>query len=448
MSFVNQSVKTSLPRQEFSQKPKLHMTANLVKQIKKLHNQVGTLEWSGELITRETGTINDLDNWTVTAEDIFLVDVGTGGYTSYEVDKGSFKSADIVDLYEKFPGLLTGELKNHHIHTHHMMGSFFSGTDQENLEDRASVSNYFIMLIVDMKGLYIAKVAFKAKVVTPAINVTKSIEFFHNEDGYPGFSLAVNQPERTVETLVVMDMEVTHDQVAEEPGDWFDARFSLVKKTAQEETKKATTYTPSTFNKWPEKAYTPAVDKNKGRSTYRQPGPDEDAYDAMDYYEPGYTYNNDRKKKGVMDLTDDEWEKSQEEGKDYENIKLHAAYHLVNTVLNNNIKTDDYSSPIIEFGKHEQDSWKEMDDRTDELLMGIDINMEALYPGNTDEWALDTLKFLDDNIFERAKNNRMAVVFSRKLKAEIAKRRRTIKDEKTVSTYNSGFNTQNHGEWD
>ena len=44
------------------------------------------------------------------------------------------------------------------------MGVFFSGTDWSQLNDRALVSNYFMMLIVNSKGDMIAKVAFKAKV--------------------------------------------------------------------------------------------------------------------------------------------------------------------------------------------------------------------------------------------------------------------------------------------
>lgn len=98
------------------------VTEKLQKQIDFLHSRVGDKEWSGELITSEKGSINDLDGWEIIAEDIYLVDVGTSGYTAYEVDKGGFKAADIVDMYEKYPGLLEGTQKAHHIHTHHSMG--------------------------------------------------------------------------------------------------------------------------------------------------------------------------------------------------------------------------------------------------------------------------------------------------------------------------------------
>lgn len=105
-----------LEKLELLNKPTLVITEKLKNQIDYLHKKVGSAEWSGELITREEGKITDLDDWKIIAEDIFLVDIGTAAYTSYEVDKGGFKSADIIELYDKFPGLLDGSQKNHHIH--------------------------------------------------------------------------------------------------------------------------------------------------------------------------------------------------------------------------------------------------------------------------------------------------------------------------------------------
>lgn len=108
----------SLERLELSNKPTLIITERIKKQIDFLHGKVGSFEWSGELITSEKGTINDLDNWAITAEDIFLADIGTAGFTGYEVNKGGFKTVDIIELYDKYPELLEGEKKVHHVHSH------------------------------------------------------------------------------------------------------------------------------------------------------------------------------------------------------------------------------------------------------------------------------------------------------------------------------------------
>jgi hypothetical protein len=105
-----------LDRISLSNKPKLIITQKLQKQIDWLHKTCGSTEWSGELITREIGKITDLDNWTIIAEDIFLVDVGSPGFTGYSVNEGAFKAADITELYDKFDGLIEGTHKAQHIH--------------------------------------------------------------------------------------------------------------------------------------------------------------------------------------------------------------------------------------------------------------------------------------------------------------------------------------------
>ena len=118
----NYTMKRSLERLELSNTPTLIISKKLQKQIDFLHNKCGSVEWSGELITSETNTINDLDRWIIKAEEIYLTDIGNGAYTGYEVDKGGFKAVDIIELYDAFPGLLEGSKKTHHIHTHHNMG--------------------------------------------------------------------------------------------------------------------------------------------------------------------------------------------------------------------------------------------------------------------------------------------------------------------------------------
>ena len=110
--------KKSLERIELSSKPTVIITEKLQNQIKWLHAKNGSTEWSGELITREEGIITDLNSWKIYAEDIFLADIGTPGFTGYEVDKGSFKAVDIIELYDTYPELLEGEKKVQHVHTH------------------------------------------------------------------------------------------------------------------------------------------------------------------------------------------------------------------------------------------------------------------------------------------------------------------------------------------
>jgi hypothetical protein len=173
-----------------------------------------------------------MNSWKIYAEEIFLVDIGTSSFTGYEVDKGGFKAADIASLYDTYPGLLDGTLKNHHIHTHHSMTTFFSTTDWENLHDRGEISNYFMMLIVNFAGTYTAKVAFPVKrkeVEAPVL------ELINNADGFPAIPLKVAKEDPY---LAVMDMKIVHERAVPTIEEAFETRYKHI-LTALEEERKA-----------------------------------------------------------------------------------------------------------------------------------------------------------------------------------------------------------------
>ena len=261
-----------------------------------MHTSHGHNEWSGELITSEQGSITDIENWIITAQEIFLADLGTPGFTGYEVDKGGFKSADIIQMYTEYPGLLDGTLKNHHIHSHHSMGAFFSGTDWENLNDRSLVSNYFMMLIVNIAGNYVAKVAFKA---VKTGGGKKQLVFSNNLDGIPPIPL---EEDVDKEMLVVMDCKISH--INKTVDDVFRNRYSaLIATKKREEEEKATTYNYRNNYGATGLGYNTNLRK-----------PQEFAFG----YTPGYSVDRDRygnvlddKKlpaaKSIMEMTEDEW---------------------------------------------------------------------------------------------------------------------------------------------
>lgn len=201
----------------------------LQQQIEFLHQKCGRTEWSGELITREEGTIHDLDKWKIVAEDIFLADVGSPGFTGYEVDKGGFKSVDIAAMYDAFPGLLEGTHKNHHIHTHHGMDAFFSGTDESQLQDRGCQQNYFLMLIVNFKKPWIARVAWKAEIKGSG---TPALHFAVNPDNELKPIALVGERDR--EVLVVMECEVKYEAASLQVDESFKGRLDHVQKAVKE----------------------------------------------------------------------------------------------------------------------------------------------------------------------------------------------------------------------
>lgn len=285
-----------------------------------MHSKVGAYEWSGELITREEGTINDLEDWKITAEDIFLADIGTSGGTEYEVNRGAFKSSDIIELYEKYPELEDGVLKLQHIHTHHSMSTFFSGTDWENLEDRALVSNYFLMMIVNFAGDIKAKVAFKA--IVEGNKGTKLI-FANNEDGYKPLVLGGKEEK---EVLVVMDCKIEmEDNKLEVPKD-FEDRYEAVKKAIEDEKAKEVEERKNKykggyshgmgqgqlpFKKDAGEPWTPNEhwDADLPENTYTPNGNWREEYE----YVKGVWQPKQKKEKKISEMTDKEYQKWEEE---------------------------------------------------------------------------------------------------------------------------------------
>lgn len=289
------------------------MTRSLKNKIDYLHSKVGAKEWSGELITREKGCINDLDAWEITAEDMFLADIGTAGGTEYEVGRGPFKGSDIIELYEKFPELEEGKLKLHHIHTHHSMNSFFSGTDWENLETRSLVSNYFLMLIVNFAGNFIAKVAFKAK--RDGIKKTK-LSFANNIDGLKPITLGSEKDE---EILVIMDCKVEVDENITVEKE-FEDRYKSVVKAKEEEEKNRIEALSKQYPPYAARDYT-----NYGKGSGARQGTifppaivDDDPYaytreggwrDEFEFKEGIWK----KKEKKISEMTDKEFEKFEQE---------------------------------------------------------------------------------------------------------------------------------------
>lgn len=355
-----------LERLELSNKPKLIITEDFKKKINFLHSKVGAAEWSGELITSEQGKITDLDNWTITAEDIFLVDIGTSGSTSYEVDKGAFKAADVVELYDAYPGLLDGSLKAHHIHSHHNMTAFFSGTDWENLEERTVISNYFLMLIVNFAGEYKAKVGFKANLEG---NVTK-IKFANNEDGFDDMSLG---KEKSGERLVVMDCEIEYrsdNSVSEE----FEKRYERVKEAIKEEEEKKRKSTP---------AFGGGAQMNMG---FRRDHGEPPTWGWQDQYEDSdYEYGNKNgkaKETKIIDMTDKEWNKWEKDNQ-WSRKDFHT---LFNAVIDNRIHPTSFDSCLIRM-EYLNKKIKTAIDR-ENLLTSIHFSLreifDKLYPGKDD----------------------------------------------------------------
>jgi len=134
-------------------------------------SKISQIEWSGVLFYKiNKGSASDLSKpFEIELVDIYLMDIGTSGYTEYEADEN-------VVLYMMDKGYEFGEVFIGHIHSHHNMKTYFSGTDMSELRTNCGNHNLYLSVIVNNFYNICAKMARLVKLT----NVVASTK---NEDG-------------------------------------------------------------------------------------------------------------------------------------------------------------------------------------------------------------------------------------------------------------------------
>jgi len=140
--------------------PVLKLSPKFLAQIAYYHHKSGNIEWSGPLMYSREGVSNLEDLLTqgenktmeLTVHEILLADIGTSGYTSYTLDDQEIQGR-IMDY--QMEGMHMGLC-----HTHHNMKTFFSGTDNEELQENTPNHKMYLSLIVNFSdgGSYSARI--------------------------------------------------------------------------------------------------------------------------------------------------------------------------------------------------------------------------------------------------------------------------------------------------
>lgn len=143
------------------------MPLDFMSKVKYLCRVIREVEWSGVLWYTMEGSMNKPESVVITLKDILLMDKGTKTLTEYDFDKDESLAMDIVDLMMTKP-----EYKTYIrglIHSHNDMKVFFSGTDNEELLRSSEYYNFYLSLIVNNNSDFTAKVAFRGKAKSDAI---------------------------------------------------------------------------------------------------------------------------------------------------------------------------------------------------------------------------------------------------------------------------------------
>lgn len=167
----------------YKSKPSIIISEEFLKKVEYICSKISTIEWSGVLLYKIEGTMDDVKNLIIYPIDILLMDIGSSAHTSFDYDP-----VVISEAYLENPEWIDNEYRRGLIHSHVNMGVFFSGEDMSELQDNAKFYDFYLSLIVNNKSQMTAKIAFegeiekKSKIISKYINSERVIKSLENEE--------------------------------------------------------------------------------------------------------------------------------------------------------------------------------------------------------------------------------------------------------------------------
>lgn len=129
-------------------------------------------EWSGVLFYKVEGDFTSPE-FKIICQDILLMDIGEGAHTQFTTERLiADYMADHIELLDCYNGL---------VHSHHVLGAFFSGEDRGTIQQEGINRNNFVSLVVDTRGTYVAAITRRLEINT--------VYTPHSEAHYPFFAL-------------------------------------------------------------------------------------------------------------------------------------------------------------------------------------------------------------------------------------------------------------------
>lgn len=146
---------------------KLIVSPELEQKIRYYLDRFPRDEYSGTLFYTVSGSFETKD-LVINAFDFLLQDIGTSGYTEFN------QSPDVIGYMVEHPELLDEKVYQGLMHSHHILGAFFSGTDLATLKEEGTDRIHFVSLIIDTKGTYQAAIT---RVVVEEMQATGFIKY-------------------------------------------------------------------------------------------------------------------------------------------------------------------------------------------------------------------------------------------------------------------------------
>jgi tetratricopeptide (TPR) repeat protein len=143
-----------LPFLDLSQVVTVILSDKVWHKIQFLCKNISTVEWSGCIIYNIKGRLDQPEKLDIKVLDLIPLDKGTTGFTSYHFDERVLNFIVENDYLEYKIG---------HIHSHHSMKTFFSGTDLEEVNENSEHIKPYLSIIVNNANEFSAKLAFRMK---------------------------------------------------------------------------------------------------------------------------------------------------------------------------------------------------------------------------------------------------------------------------------------------
>lgn len=201
-------VRTSKRYREIYLKERATVTLSqeVVAQILFNHFKYRDTEWSGFLFYRAVeGSIAKPETLKLEVDGMYLQDVGSAAYTAFEMT-----GEKIIEMASVYPDFEKDECRKGLIHTHHNMSCFFSGTDQDELQDNAENHIYYLSLIVNYKGPWCARIAVQAKLKTEG-SITERMS--HRDDitgEWINYNPKQEEVDKEEDVLFLIDCDIVH----------------------------------------------------------------------------------------------------------------------------------------------------------------------------------------------------------------------------------------------
>lgn len=173
----------------------LILSPKIKQQIQYLCKKVSKVEWSGVLFYTIEGTLHDIKNLKLTAQEILPLNVGTNSYTEFSAG-GNF--VDYMDNNEYLENFKMGL-----VHSHNSMPTYFSKIDIEELKNNAPNYNFYLSFIVNNYMDFCAKFCFIAESDTQKAELIS-----RDEDGY---EYLVGETEIKASKLITYDCEIIEE---------------------------------------------------------------------------------------------------------------------------------------------------------------------------------------------------------------------------------------------